>query len=233
MELKDSEYILIKNQVGILSNLTNNVIVTKELLESKNLFFFRGIPKDLAEDSMFNSLVKLTPKSALFSLPLILFALLLPLYSNLFNSRLVYSESISSLLYISFIFVFIIGIEFFIKHFIHEQNLQEIKINIGIFNRYFLDLLQRSNCKSASIKVRTAESSILQVWELKPQIIYDIGLTILFSLCIISMLGFYSILLFFIMLPLRLSVCRFASALIKTCCEPIALTMKNQLCTTH
>lgn len=196
MELKDSEYILIKNQVGILSNLTNNVIVTKELLESKNLFFFRGIPKDLAEDSMFNSLVKLTPKSALFSLPLILFALLLPLYSNLFNSRLVYSESISSLLYISFIFVFIIGIEFFIKHFIHEQNLQEIKINIGIFNRYFLDLLQRSNCKSASIKVRTAESSILQVWELKPQIIYDIGLTILFSLCIISMLGFYSILLF-------------------------------------
>ena len=196
MELKDSEYILIKNQVGILSNLTNNVIVTKELLESKNLFFFRGIPKDLAEDSMFNSLVKLTPKSALFSLPLILFALLLPLYSNLFNSRLVYSESISSLLYISFIFVFIIGIEFFIKHFIHEQNLQEIKINIGIFNRYFLDLLQRSNCKSASIKVRTAESSILQVWELKPQIVYDIGLTILFSLCIISMLGFYSILLF-------------------------------------
>lgn len=196
MELKDSEYILIKNQVGILSNLTNNVIVTKELLESKNLFFFRGIPKDLAEDSMFNSLVKLTPKSSLFSLPLILFALLLPLYSNLFNSRLVYSESISSLLYISFIFVFIIGIEFFIKHFIHEQNLQEIKINIGIFNRYFLDLLQRSNCKSASIKVRTAESSILQVWELKPQIIYDIGLTILFSLCIISMLGFYSILLF-------------------------------------
>lgn len=196
MELKDSEYILIKNKVGILSNLTNNVIVTKELLESKNLFFFRGIPKDLAEDSMFNSLVKLTPKSALFSLPLILFALLLPLYSNLFNSRLVYSESISSLLYISFIFVFIIGIEFFIKHFIHEQNLQEIKINIGIFNRYFLDLLQRSNCKSASIKVRTAESSILQVWELKPQIVYDIGLTILFSLCIISMLGFYSILLF-------------------------------------
>lgn len=196
MELKDSEYILIKNQVGILSNLTNNVIVTKELLESKNLFFFRGIPKDLAEDSMFNSLVKLTPKSSLYSLPLILFALLLPLYSNLFNSRLVYSESISSLLYISFIFVFIIGIEFFIKHFIHEQNLQEIKINIGIFNRYFLDLLQRSNCKSASIKVRTAESSILQVWELKPQIVYDIGLTILFSLCIISMLGFYSILLF-------------------------------------
>ncbi|ETT06663.1 hypothetical protein [Providencia alcalifaciens] len=106
MELKDSEYILIKNQVGILSNLTNNVIVTKELLESKNLFFFRGIPKDLAEDSMFNSLVKLTPKSALFSLPLILFALLLPLYSNLFNSRLVYSESISSLLYISFIFFY-------------------------------------------------------------------------------------------------------------------------------
>ncbi|MEQ4676372.1 ATP-binding cassette domain-containing protein [Providencia vermicola] len=66
---------------------------------------------------------------------------------------------------------------------------------MGIFNRYFVHLLKQSSCKSASIKVRTAESSILQVWEIKPQIIYDIGLAILFSFCIMAMLGFYSLLL--------------------------------------
>ncbi|WP_272674717.1 ATP-binding cassette domain-containing protein [Providencia sp. PROV029] len=43
--------------------------------------------------------------------------------------------------------------------------------------------------------MRTAEASILQVWEIKPQIIYDVGLAILFSFCIFGMLGFYSLLL--------------------------------------
>ncbi|MBP1426389.1 ATP-binding cassette domain-containing protein, partial [Providencia rettgeri] len=57
------------------------------------------------------------------------------------------------------------------------------------------NLLKQSSCKSASIKVRTAEASILQVWEIKPQIIYDVGLAILFSFCIFGMLGFYSLLL--------------------------------------
>lgn len=195
MEVRDSEFIIIKNKDGKISNLTTNTVITEELLESKNLFYFRTIPKNLSESTLFQSLIKLTPKSTLFSLPLIIFALLLPLYSNLFNSRLVYSESITSLLYISFIFIFVVGLEFFIKHLIYEKNIRKIKLNIGIFNRYFLSLLQRSTCKSASIKVRTAEASILQVWELKPQIIYDIGLAALFSLCIIGMLGFYSILL--------------------------------------
>ncbi|WP_275076816.1 ATP-binding cassette domain-containing protein [Providencia rettgeri] len=195
MEINDSEYIIIKNKNGKLVNLTTDMVISEELLSSKNLFSFQVISKNLSEDNLFNSLIKLTPKSTIFSLPLIIFALLLPLYSNLFNSRLVYSESITSLLYISFIFIFILSLEFFLKHVLHEKNTYKIKTNIGIFNRYFLSLLQRSTCKSASVKVRTAEASILQVWELKPQIIYDVGLAALFSLCIIGMLGFYSVLL--------------------------------------
>ncbi|WP_272575966.1 hypothetical protein [Providencia sp. PROV273] len=195
MEITDGKYIIIKNQSGQLTNLTTDLTITPQLIESKNLFSFSSNEKTLNEDSIYQSLIKLTPKSSLFSLPLIVFALLLPLYSNLFNSRLVYSESLSSLLYISFIFIVVIGLEFFIKHIIHEQNIKKTKLNISIFNRYFVNLLKQSSCKSASIKVRTAEASILQIWEIKPQIIYDIGLAILFSFCIIGMLGFYSLLL--------------------------------------
>lgn len=195
MEIENGKYIIIKNHKGQLTNLTTDTTITHQLIESKNLFSFSASENTLNEESIYTSLIKLTPKSSLFSLPLIVFALLLPLYSNLFNSRLVYSESISSILYISFIFIVVIGLEFFIKHIIHEQNIKKIKLNISIFNRYFVNLLKQSSCKSASIKVRTAEASILQVWEIKPQIIYDIGLAILFSFCIFGMLGFYSLLL--------------------------------------
>ncbi|UPS63370.1 ATP-binding cassette domain-containing protein [Providencia rettgeri] len=195
MEIENGKYIIIKNHRGQLTNLTTDTAITKQLIESKHLFSFQASENTLNEESIYTSLIKLTPKSNLFSLPLIVFALLLPLYSNLFNSRLVYSESISSLLYISFIFIVVIGLEFFIKHIIHEQNTKKIKLNISTFNRYFVNLLKQSSCKSASIKVRTAEASILQVWEIKPQIIYDIGLAILFSFCIFGMLGFYSLLL--------------------------------------
>ncbi len=195
MEIENGKYIIIKNHKGQLTNLTTDTTITLQLIESKNLFSFSASENTLNEESIYTSLIKLTPKSSLFSLPLIVFALLLPLYSNLFNSRLVYSESISSILYISFIFIVVIGLEFFIKHIIHEQNIKKIKLNISIFNRYFVNLLKQSSCKSASIKVRTAEASILQVWEIKPQIIYDIGLAILFSFCIFGMLGFYSLLL--------------------------------------
>ncbi|MEX0425549.1 ATP-binding cassette domain-containing protein [Providencia rettgeri] len=195
MEIADGKYIIIKNHKGQLTNLTTDIAITSQLIENKNLFSFSASENTLNEESIYKSLIKLTPRSSLFSLPLIVFALLLPLYSNLFNSRLVYSESISSLLYISFIFIVVIGLEFFIKHIIHEQNTKRIKINICTFNRYFIHLLKQSSCKSASIKVRTAEASILQVWEIKPQIIYDVGLAILFSFCIFGMLGFYSLLL--------------------------------------
>lgn len=195
MEITDGKYIIIKNHRGQLTNLTTDIAITKQLIENKHLFLFSACENTLNKESIYHSLIKLTPKSTLFSLPLIVFALLLPLYSNLFNSRLVYSESISSLLYISFIFIVVIGLEFFIKHIIHEQNIKKIKLNISTFNRYFVSLLKQSSCKSASIKVRTAEASILQVWEIKPQIIYDIGLAILFSFCIFGMLGLYSLLL--------------------------------------
>ncbi|HHE6470158.1 TPA: ATP-binding cassette domain-containing protein [Providencia rettgeri] len=195
MEITDGKYIIIKNHRGQLTNLTTDTAITNQLIESKHLFSFSASENTLSEVNIYNSLIKLTPKSNLFSLPLIVFALLLPLYSNLFNSRLVYSESISSILYISFIFIVVIGLEFFIKHIIHEQNIKKIKLNISIFNRYFVNLLKQSSCKSTSIKVRTAEASVLQVWEIKPQIIYDIGLAILFSFCIFGMLGLYSLLL--------------------------------------
>lgn len=195
MEIADGKYIIIKNHRGQLTNLTTDIAITQQLIENKHLFSFSASENTLNEESIYKSLIKLTPKSSLFSLPLIVFSLLLPLYSNLFNSRLVYSESISSLLYISFIFIVVVGLEFFIKHIIHEQNIKKIKLNISTFNRYFINLLKQSSCKSASIKVRTAEASILQVWEIKPQIIYDVGLAILFSFCIFGMLGFYSLLL--------------------------------------
>ncbi|WP_369309725.1 ATP-binding cassette domain-containing protein [Providencia rettgeri] len=195
MEIHDDEYIIIKNKDGKFFNLTTNQKITESLLKSKRLFYFLACAKTLNQEKIYRSLINLTPKSTLFSLPLVIFALLLPLYSNLFNSRLVYSESIASLLYISIIFLFVVGLEFFIKHIIHEKNLQTIKLNIGIFNRYFVNLLRQTNCKSAAIKIRTAEASILQVWEIRPQIIYDIGLAILFTICICAMLGFYSLLL--------------------------------------
>ncbi|UDQ67733.1 MULTISPECIES: hypothetical protein [Providencia] len=122
MEIADGKYIIIKNHRGQLTNLTTDIAITQQLIENKHLFSFSASENTLNEESIYKSLIKLTPKSSLLSLPLIVFALLLPLYSNLFNSRLVYSESISSLLYISFIFIVVIGLEFFIKHIIHEQN---------------------------------------------------------------------------------------------------------------
>ena len=91
------------------------------MIYGKKIFLFKKKPLITDEFDLFNKFINMTPRVGLWSLPLVLFALLSPFYSNIFNSRLVYSDSVLSFFFISSIFIFLMVLEMTIKSFIYDK----------------------------------------------------------------------------------------------------------------
>ncbi|ECI0389084.1 type I secretion protein, partial [Salmonella enterica subsp. arizonae] len=68
-------------------------IVTQDELLSKRVFYLSKELKNINDVDVFDAIKKMTPGASYFSLGLVFFALMTPLYSNLFNTRLIYSDS--------------------------------------------------------------------------------------------------------------------------------------------
>ncbi|OAF49798.1 hypothetical protein AXK30_08715 [Escherichia coli] len=81
----------------------------------KKIIILRSYPKSLDALVIYNLIRKKVPKASMLFIPLVVFSLLIPFYSNIFNSRLVYSSSLTSVLYITILFVFFVLLEMFLE----------------------------------------------------------------------------------------------------------------------
>lgn len=207
----ENKYIVVKKEIEGYYDLTNKTSLATETFYGKKIFLFKKKPLITDEFDLFNKFINMTPRVGLWSLPLVLFALLSPFYSNIFNSRLVYSDSVLSFFFISSIFIFLMVLEMTIKSFIYDKVTEKIMQNNLLCNLYWLDFLKFSRCRSFSIKIRAIDNALNYIWESFSIIITDFSLSILYFTTLAFLLGKYIfiILIYYLVVSILLVYTRF------------------------
>ncbi|EDW5780687.1 ATP-binding cassette domain-containing protein [Salmonella enterica] len=162
----------------------------------KKIIVLRSQPKTLEADVLYDIIKRKISGKNLFFLPLVAFSLLLPFYSNLFNSRLVYSSSLTSVLYITIFFIFFALLEAFLKTSVYKIVVKETHDNIIKINKLLTYTLSLTTDNSAPSTSRTIEISVVGYWKTISSLMIDVALLLVFLICIAMILGKHSIILF-------------------------------------
>lgn len=213
VEWAESYFLILQKEKNKIINLTSTEIVTQDDLLSKRIFYLSKELKDIDADGIFDALKKMTPRASYFSLGLIFFALMTPLYSNLFNTRLIYSNSYHSVFFVTGIFIIFVIFELIVKSIIYDRTAVQVRSNNIKCNAFFIYALKVSNCRNAAVKIRTIESSVVSLWESYPLISVDLSLAFLFVVCLFLMMGVYAfpLLIYYIALTFLCVYIRFAA----------------------
>ncbi|ASQ15844.1 ATP-binding cassette domain-containing protein [Enterobacter cloacae] len=175
--------------------------ISKELYTERSLFLGKKIivitsePKSTDANHIYNIIKNKLPNVNLFFIPLVVFSLLLPFYSNLFNSRLVYSTSLISVIYITVFFIFFAFLEKVLRGWVYQSVAKINHENSIKLSSFLVYMLSVSKDNTAPATCRTIELSTIGYWKSVTASLVDIALFAMFSVCIILMLGKYSILL--------------------------------------
>ncbi|EEJ0025499.1 ATP-binding cassette domain-containing protein [Salmonella enterica subsp. enterica] len=213
VEWHDDEYLILQKDNGVIVNLTSTTAITEVMLLNKRVIFLSKLLKVSDEAQAYSAIKKMTPTASYFTLGLIFFALMTPLYSNLFNTRLIYSDSPQSVFLITGIFVAFVVLEFLLKGVIYDKTSSEVKRNNVICNSFFIQLIKNSNCRSAAVKVRTVENSSAALWESSPLISVDMALGLVLLTFMFVMMGIYAtpLLMYYILITLLFVHVRFSA----------------------
>ncbi|EAM2866730.1 ATP-binding cassette domain-containing protein [Salmonella enterica] len=162
---------------------------------SKKIIVLRAQVKTLEAKILYATIKRQITRKNLFFLPLVVFSLLLPFYSNLFNSRLVYSSSLTSILYITVFFIFFAFLEAFLKTTVYKTVVRKTHNNSINISKLLVYLQSVTTDSSAPSTSRTIEVSTLGYWKTISSLVVDIALLFVFLICIAMILGKYSIIL--------------------------------------
>ncbi|EBT8962146.1 ATP-binding cassette domain-containing protein, partial [Salmonella enterica] len=195
-ELFSDEFVVMKKEGNSVKGVSkkNGVIVNPDFNGVRIIYFHKQVAEKTVDET-YNDLIKLSPKTTWMSSFLLIFAFLSPLYSNIFNTRLIYSDTFNSVLYITIIFLVFLGAEIIIRHHLHNITSYKVCNNNIWLNDFYLFLLKNSKAKDISIKLRMVELSLNAIWHGMSMILMDALIIFFFSLCIIFMLGYYSLFL--------------------------------------
>ncbi|ELF2408521.1 hypothetical protein RBL28_003688, partial [Salmonella enterica] len=195
-ELFSDEFVVMKKEGNSVKGVSkkNGVIVNPDFNGVRIIYFHKQVAEKTVDET-YNDLIKLSPKTTWISSFLLIFAFLSPLYSNIFNTRLIYSDTFNSVLYITIIFLVFLGAEIIIRHHLHNITSYKVCNNNIWLNDFYLFLLKNSKAKDISIKLRMVELSLNAIWHGMSMILMDALIIFFFSLCIIFMLGYYSLFL--------------------------------------
>lgn len=162
----------------------------------KKIIVLRSYPKTLEAEALYATIKRKFSGKNLFFLPLVAFSLLLPFYSNLFNSRLVYSSSLTSVLYITIFFIFFALLEAFLRATIYKSVVRVSHDNTIKISKLLVYILSITADNSAPSTSRTIEVSTASYWKSISSLMVDAALLLVFLICIAMLLGKYSVILF-------------------------------------
>ncbi|EFS2651468.1 ATP-binding cassette domain-containing protein [Salmonella enterica] len=171
----------------------NGIDVYNSSLNGRRVIYFQKKISERPASEISDLLERMAPKTGYLSAFLIVFAVMSPLYSNIFNTRLVYSDSFNSVLFISVIFIAFLLLEVVLRHHLHGITVRKIRANNIFLNDYYVSLLKISKCRDVSIKIRMIDLSSGALWSGKPLLVMDFIILMLFLIAVILMLGLYSI----------------------------------------
>lgn len=164
-----------------------------ESIAEARCFYIRRSTRYLDTERIVSTLLKRTPRISIFLLTLVFFVLASPTYSNLFNSRLVHGESVSSLLFISGIFIVIFIIEYIMKKSIMTEVNRKIEYETKASEYFFFDVVSKTTTKDAIVQWKTSTESILQIWRHVGQVLLDLLTVALIMVAFMFLLGVYAI----------------------------------------
>ncbi|EHV1429689.1 ATP-binding cassette domain-containing protein [Salmonella enterica] len=192
VEWTESYFLILQKEKNKIINLSSSEVVMQDDLRSKRIFYLSKELKNIDDRDVFEAIKKMTPKASYLALGLIFFALMTPFYSNLFNTRLIYSDSYHSIIFVTGIFIIFVLFELILKGMIYDKTSAHIRVNNIKCNALYLHALKASNCRNAAVKIRTIESSVASLWESYPLISVDLSLAFLFLIGLFVMMGSYA-----------------------------------------
>ncbi len=190
-------YELIKYANGLYYNRLGQVELDNYI--GCRFFSIRSISKIKKPSDLVSDIVNFTPVWSLFLLLLTPFALITPIYTNIFNTRLIYSSSVSTLIVVSVFFLFAYVLEFFAKKYIKDKCIQANGESALKFETYILGFTSRYKGFFAVHSIKTVEQYRKMVWEFIPYIACDILSFIMFFVTLsifISWLSVYFLLFY-------------------------------------
>ncbi|MCG9661252.1 hypothetical protein, partial [Vibrio mediterranei] len=132
-------YEYIKYSSGVYYSKSSNIDISEYV--GFRFFVLKEVVNVVPVDDMIREIVDLTPLWSALLLVLTPFVLLTPLYVNIFNTRLVYSNSAVTLLFVSIFFAMTLMLEFTVKKYIKDKSLKSNAKSAVKLERYFLKFI--------------------------------------------------------------------------------------------
>lgn len=188
------DYFLIKYTNGVYYDHKGNTTLGKYL--GYRYFELREIVKKKSPQEIVSEIVNFTPVWSMFLLLLTPLALVTPLYTNIFNTRLVYSSSIMTLLIVSLFFFGVYILEFFAKKVIKNRCLKANTESALIFERYILKFTPYYRGFSSVHSAKTIEQYRKSIWDFIPSIASDSLSFVILFIALSVFVSWYSIYFF-------------------------------------
>ncbi|EKO3563493.1 ATP-binding cassette domain-containing protein [Vibrio fluvialis] len=173
-------------------DIVEDIFISNETIE---IFYIHRMVLKRSGREFLSSLSKFGPKYSFFSIFLVAFSLLSPFYVNLFNRNLIYNDSLISVLYVTALFIILLGFEIFFKLAYSNYVLAKLKVSSEKVSSYLSIILSRTKIKNIATKIRMLESSSYGLVENINHIIPDVLLSAVFYFTLTLMIGKYSIIL--------------------------------------
>ncbi|NUW70131.1 ABC transporter ATP-binding protein [Vibrio coralliilyticus] len=193
VQIKDEFRLVIYTNGGYYSS--GKLLETSEIDNCK-CFYIRSNTRALSKESVFERIMGMTPNWVLLYIPLSVFALITPLFANLFNSRLVYNESLNTLLYVAIILGGFVSVEYLVKVGVKKLCLNSYKKNSWKVEKYLMSIVNQMKSFSYLNYYRSIEAYRKLLWDLAPYLLVDGTVALLFFLVISLYLKWMSVYLF-------------------------------------
>ncbi|ROV59500.1 ABC transporter ATP-binding protein [Vibrio ponticus] len=169
-------------------------IDTAELV-GKEIAHVGEYPKKLSSREFIETIFSLYPRINFLLVAAVPFILIPAFYANLFNTRLIFNELITTLFYVTTAFILLWGIEYSLKHFVKLKHLSAVDKNALKIERYILSVLPFFRHKDVLTKVRMVESNRKVIWDNLSSLIIDFVNFSLVVALLFVFIGQYALLL--------------------------------------
>jgi ABC-type bacteriocin/lantibiotic exporter with double-glycine peptidase domain len=174
---------------------SSNRVVNLESLKGKTILFIQARPRKLKPASFIEQLYYRFPRVNLLIFLVIPFALIPAFYANIFNTRLIFNDSVYTLVFITFLFVSFWSIDYFLRYFVKASNLKHFEKEALKVENYLLALLPFLHLPGLITKWRMIESGRKVIWEQMSGIMLDLLIFFFIILILFLLLGYFTIFL--------------------------------------
>lgn len=157
------------------------------------MIYLEEVPKKLNTNDVTHILLDAFPRVNSLLLLLAPFALIPAFYANLFNTKMIYNDSVYTLIFITACFSFLWVGEVLIKKWVKFKHIKVVDEKSIKVEKYIFSLLSFSRLPDNLIKARQIETNRRIVWDNLANLITDGAVFFIAYIAITAVLGFASL----------------------------------------